>query len=112
VADESKLANLWAQYGRVIMIFCMCALFLHDVFGAHGFLAMQRTKTEIARVQTNIDRLTKENAELAQEARELKSDPHKIESIARCELGLAKPGEIIINSPLTNRPAACEDAKP
>jgi cell division protein FtsB len=29
----------------------------------------------------------------------LKSDPHKIESIARDELGLAKPGEVIIKIP-------------
>jgi len=31
--------------------------------------------------------------------RELKTDPHKIEKIARDELGLAKPGEVIIKIP-------------
>jgi cell division protein FtsB len=50
-------------------------------------------------VQGEIDRLNKENSELSQEVKALKSDPHKIESIARDELGLAKPGEVIIKIP-------------
>jgi cell division protein FtsB len=36
---------------------------------------------------------------LSYEVKALKSDPHKIESIARDELGLAKPGEVIIKIP-------------
>jgi cell division protein FtsB len=35
--------------------------------------------------------------------RELKTDPHKIEKIARDELGLAKPGEVIIKIPLSQQ---------
>ena len=35
--------------------------------------------------------------------RELKPDPHKIEKIARDELGLAKPGEVIIKIPLSQQ---------
>jgi cell division protein FtsB len=96
---ETKFAILWAQYGRAVLALCVFTLFLHDIFGAHGFLAMRRTKLEIARVQGEISRLNKENVELSEEVRSLKTDPHKIESIARDELGLAKPGDVIIKLP-------------
>ena len=96
---QDKLSALWAQYGRAVLGICVFGLFLHDIFGTHGFLAMRRTKQEIQRVQVEIDRLDKENSELSQEVKALKSDPHKIESIARDELGLAKPGEVIIKIP-------------
>lgn len=90
---------LWAHYGRALLGICVFGLFLHDIFGTHGFLAMRRTRQEIERVQGEIARLNRENTELSQEVKALKSDPHKIESIARDELGLAKPGEVIIKIP-------------
>jgi cell division protein FtsL len=99
MAAQDKLSMLWAHYGRALLGLCVLGLFLHDIFGAHGFLAMRRTKQEIERVQGEIARLNQENTELSQEVKALKSDPHKIESIARDELGLAKPGEVIIKIP-------------
>jgi cell division protein FtsB len=97
--EQTKVAAIWTQYGRSILVFCVLALFVHDVFGAHGYLAMRRTKLEIQRVQSDIKRLAKENAALSEEVKLLKTDPHKIESIARDELGLAKPNEVIIKIP-------------
>jgi cell division protein FtsL len=99
VPEQSKISLLWSQYGRAILVLCVFALFIHDIFGTHGFLAMRRTKLEIERVQKDINRLAKENAELSDEVKSLKTDPHKIESIARDELGLAKPGDVIIKVP-------------
>jgi cell division protein FtsL len=102
--EQTKLAALWTQYGRSILVLCVFALFLHDVFGTHGYLAMRRTKLEIERVQSNISSLAKENADLSDEVKSLKTDPHKIESIARDELGLAKPNEVIIKIPQSPKP--------
>lgn len=99
MAAQDKLSVWWAQYGRAVLGICVFGLFLHDIFGTHGYLAMRRTKQDIERVQGEIARLNKENGELSQEVKALKSDPHKIESIARDELGLAKPGEVIIKIP-------------
>src|SRR6266699_7044412 len=97
--EQSRISVLWSQYGRAILVLCVFALFIHDIFGTHGFLAMRRTKLEIERVQKDINRLATENAELSDEVKSLKTDPHKIESIARDELGLAKPNEVIIKVP-------------
>jgi len=101
--EQSKLAIFWSQYGRSILVLCVCALFLHDIFGTHGYLALRGTKLEIERVQSDINRLNKENLDLSDEVKSLKTDPHKIESIARDELGLAKPNEVIIKIPESQR---------
>jgi len=99
MAIQERWSVLWAQYGRALLGICIFGLFLHDIFGTHGYLAMRRTKQDIERVEGEITRLNKENAELSQEVKALKTDPRKIESIARDELGLAKPGEVIIKIP-------------
>jgi len=99
MAIQEKWSVWWAQYGRALLGICVFGLFLHDIFGTHGYLAMRRTKQDIERVQGEIARLKQENAELSEEVKALKTDPRKIESIARDELGLAKPGEVIIKIP-------------
>lgn len=96
---EERLGAFWKQYGRAILLVLVVALLVHDVFGTHGFLAMRRTKKQMQQVKADLERLNTENQQLADEVKELKSDPHKIESIARDELGLAKPGEVIIKIP-------------
>jgi cell division protein FtsB len=107
----SPFAALWSQYGRVVLSVCVFTLFLHDIFGTHGYLAMRRTRQEIIRVQAEIARLNKENLELTDEVKSLKSDPHKIEAIARCELGLAKPGEVIIKIPQSGPAESCDETQ-
>jgi len=95
-----------------VLALCILALVVHDVFGAHGYLALRRTKQEIERVQKDIARLNKENAELAQEVEALRTDPNKIEAIARDGLGLAKPGEVIIKIPQSQQTDKSNQAKP
>jgi cell division protein FtsL len=60
---------------------------------------MRRTQNEIRKVKADLEALSKENAALAQEVKDLNSDPRLIEKIARDDLGLARPGEIIIRIP-------------
>lgn len=99
MSAEETLGKLVQQHGRALLGVFVLALLVHDVFGTHGYLAMRKTKSEIERVQADLARLDKENARLAEEVQALKTDPHKIESIARDELFLAKPGEVIIKIP-------------
>lgn len=94
-----KFLSLLRQYGRVLLGLAVLILVVHDIFGTHGFLAMRRTQQEIKKVTTGLDQLNKENLQLEQEVKDLKTDPRKIERIARDELGLAKPGEVIIKIP-------------
>jgi len=86
-------------------------LLVHDIFGTHGFLAMRKKQQEIQKVSKVLDRLNKENAELEKDVQDLKSDPQTIRKIAREELGLAQPGEVIIKLPAPE-PSTPASAKP
>ena len=100
------------RHGRTILALFVLALMVHDVFGPHGFIAMRRTQSEIDRVKKDLDRLNKENLELGDQVRALKTDPRLIEKIAREDLQRAKPGEIIIRIPPSQQPAPDPHAKP
>ena len=100
---KGKFESLLKHYGPVLLGLLVLVLVVHDVFGTHGYLAMRRTQNEINKVEAGLEQLNKENLQLEQEVRELKTDPHKIEKIARDELGLAKPGEVIIKIPLSQQ---------
>jgi len=98
--DIGERAQQFLQhYWRALLGLLVLVLLVHDIFGTHGFLAMRRTRQEIKKVTTDLDQLNNENLQLEQEVKELKTDPHKIEKISRDELGLAKPGEVIIKIP-------------
>lgn len=84
---------------RTILLVTLLALLAHDIFGAHGFLAMRRTRKEIERLRQEIGQVNAENRELAEQVKALKSDPRMIERIAREEMGLARPGELIFKLP-------------
>ena len=100
------------QHSRTILGLFVLALVVHDIFGAHGFIAMRRTQNEIQKVKADISRLNSENVQLSQQVKALKTDPHLIEKIAREELQKAKPGEIIIRIPQSQQPPQDSPAKP
>jgi cell division protein FtsB len=84
------------------------ALLLQDVFGTHGVVAMRRAQKEAASVQSEIERINQENQKLQDRVQSLKNDPQAIEMIARDEMGLARPGEIIFQT--APRPADTSSA--
>jgi cell division protein FtsB len=91
--------ELLRRHGGALLGVCVLALLVHNIFGPHGFLAMRRTRVEIERVQKDIDRLNKENERLSQEVKDLKTDPHTIEKIAREDFGFVRQGEVVIKIP-------------
>ena len=97
--EQTIFQRLWQNYGRIVLGLCIAALVVHDVFGTHGYLALRRTKEEIAKVQKDLDRLSKENTALQEEVIELRTNPDKIEELARNGLGLARPGDVIVKVP-------------
>jgi len=109
---NEKIGRLWKQYGSTLLVLLLAVFVVHDIFGTHGYLAMRRTRNEIKKVQADLDQLNKENVQLEREVIELKTDPHKIEKIARDELGLARPGEVIIKIPQSQRLPQDSSVKP
>lgn len=96
---QDAARKLLSHYGRHLLVIFVVVLLVHDVFGPHGYLVMRHKQQEIQKVNSRLDTLNKENAELEQQVKDLKTDPQTIRKIAREELGLAQPGEIIIKLP-------------
>ena len=70
------------------------ALVLFAVFGDQGFLKLnQMTQTEQRLVQMR-DEIGSENSRLTQEIEQLK-EPQYLEKVAREELGLLRPDEVV-----------------
>jgi len=89
---------------RQILGLALLALLVHDIFGTHGFIAMRRTQKEIEQIRDEIGRINNENKSLADQVNSLKTDPKAIERIAREEMGLARPGELIFKLPDPGKP--------
>ena len=103
-------APFWRRHLLKILGLALLAVGIHDVFGAHGYLAMRRSQTEIEELRGQIEKLNHENQALAEHVDTLKTDPQTIEKIAREDMGLARPGEMIFKLPSAS-PVSDADGK-
>ena len=95
-----------------ILGLALLALFLHDVFSTHGLLAMLRTQKEIQQIREQIGKIDAENKSLSNEVNALRTDPKAIERIAREDMGLARPGELIYKLPDSGPPSQPQNQEP
>lgn len=68
---------------------------MDGLFGQRGLVETMRARREHQAVAASIAVLKQQNARLRAEARRLREDPEAIEEIARRELGLIRPGELL-----------------
>jgi cell division protein FtsB len=103
----------WRRHLLKFLGLALLALGVHDVFGSHGFLAMRRSQKELEQLRGEVERLHQENRELADHVEALRTDPKTIERIAREEMGLARPGEMIFKlpPPETEKPGSPADSR-
>ena len=87
--------------GALIML-----VLLHTIFGPYGYLSLRRSEQQIEQLRLEIDRLDRENSDLSGEIRALQSDPAAIEKVAREDMGLARPDELIFRLPDDPLPAS------
>jgi len=97
-ADMLKLptrrrGNPWIRRG---VVFVACAILLDSLIGDRGLAQSIRARREYRRASAELARLKHQNAVLGDEVRRLTADPETIEAVARAELGLARPGEILV----------------
>lgn len=101
ISSESLPEQMWLFLRRNLNWFLaggLALLFLQDIFGTHGVLAMRRTQQQAAEIRREINQLDTENKKLLDRVKALKTDPATIERIAREENGLARPGELIFKT--------------
>jgi cell division protein FtsB len=86
--------------GAILALILVCvALVVHEIFGEHGYLALRREKQQYRVLQQQIQALQEQNQKLEKQIQSLKTDPHAIEKLAREQMRLARPGEIIYTLP-------------
>lgn len=99
-----KLPAWWPVYltGALIL-----SLSLVTVIGERGALHLWRLRGEKARLDEQNYRLQKENEALRRRVQRLRTDDDYLEKVAREELNLVRPGEIVYRFPSrTNREPA------
>ncbi len=75
------------------------AVLVLTVFNDKGVLQVRAQSQKLTAVQGEVAELDAENKQLTKEIQALRTDPTTIERLAREELKLVKPGEIVLVSP-------------
>jgi cell division protein FtsB len=91
-------ATLYRYAVSALILLCV-TLFVHEILGTHGWLALRRQQNELQTLRQQIQQLQQENQQLEQQIKGLKSDPKAIEKLAREQMRMARPGEIIYTLP-------------
>jgi cell division protein FtsB len=87
---------LWQRRGvHLLLGFITLVLVIDSLVGEKGLLESMRARAQYQQLERSLDDLKRENARLREEARRLREDPTEIESLARQELGLMRPGEVV-----------------
>ncbi len=85
--------NPWL--GRTLA-FITCVLVFDALIGEQGLAQMLRARHERSSASATLAQLRNENAGLREQIRRLQEDPAAIEAAARQDLGLIRPGEILV----------------
>ena len=67
----------------------------YQVFGPSGYMAIRERERQKRALEDDIRRLTLENLRVARQVKALRTDPQAVERVAREEMKLARPGEVI-----------------
>jgi cell division protein FtsB len=80
---------------QLLLAFVTLVLIMDALAGEKGLLETVRARRQHRELTASIERIRSENAQLREQARRLREDPSAIESLAREELGLIRPGEML-----------------
>lgn len=80
---------------HLLLIFVTLVLVVDALIGEKGLMESMRAQRQYQELVSSLDTLRRGNAQLRDDARRLKEDPATIEALAREELGLIRPGEVV-----------------
>ena len=95
----SWLALEWRRLGTAAAILLIVGIMLHAMYGANGMVIYRQKRAEMVALQSEVERLQKENDRYVDQIKGLKSDPAAIEKEAREGLRYARPGEFVLVAP-------------
>jgi len=104
--DRSRLGSRLRLVAILLLV-----LVVASIVGNRGLLRLYHMQQTRAALEREIEQLTAANVALAEEVRVLRTDHGRIEAIAREDLGLVKPGELVYEFRTTPRPERRQDAR-
>lgn len=112
-ASPATFRTSLARRGRRLLRYGLAlvtvVLVIDAIFGEKGLLQLLQARRDFAAVEQALERARVENARLRTTAGRLRDDPSSIEEIARRELGLIRPGELLFI--VRDVPAAAQPQK-
>ena len=93
---ETADVSLKRKALSLALFLIVAASMLNALFGDRGFLELLRARQEIESLDREIATLRTQNQGLLGEIRDLKTSPLAVERLARENLALVKPGEIVL----------------
>jgi cell division protein FtsB len=95
----SWIAREWRRLGTAAATLLIVGLLLHAMFGANGMVVYRQKHAEMQSLESEVERLQKENDQYVGQIKSLKSDPAAIEKEAREQLHYTRPGEFVYVAP-------------
>lgn len=83
------------RYLQGALLFVSLVLIIDGIVGEKGLLETLRARRHHRELTAAVGRARSENDALRERSRRLKEDPATIEALAREELGLIRPGEML-----------------
>ena len=80
---------------HLLLVFVSLVLVIDALIGEKGLVKSLQARQHYRDVAASLETLRRDNAKLRDEVRRLNEDPATIESVAREQLGLIRPGEIM-----------------
>ena len=82
-----------------IVILTVIGFSFYMILGDGGYMKLRDARKELSRLQEENLRLRRNQTAMLERINRLKTDPHELERLAREQFQLAKPGDIIVNTP-------------
>jgi cell division protein FtsB len=75
------------------------------IFNDKGMLQVRSQSQKLSSLESEIQKIEAENKRLTEDIHALRTDPAMIEKLAREELKLVKPGEVVLVTPSDSAPS-------
>lgn len=95
LVPQPRAAAIRRRTVHFCLIFAIIVLVVDALIGERGLVETLKARQEYRDMAASVDRLRRDNEQLREQMRRLNEDPAEIESVAREELGLVKPGEVV-----------------
>lgn len=90
---------------HILLVFVTVVLVVDALVGDKGLMQTVRARRQHRELRASLEDLRRRNATLREDIRRLREDPAAIEALARRELGLLRPGELLFIVKDADRPS-------